>query len=477
MAAKEDISITRISKDIINQLAVVIRNAQIHAPNNVAVLTAVDKFTSMINPLLSDSRETFTLELLGEFFYVNDMRISYPMEYLLNFAFLISEFKKRKMGGMKITGPLNSEDMQIFLKAFISSALSYDPFKTLSDGILDIKQLDVTSPQKIKEDKADIGEESNIRKQVKKTYFNAVSYTKGFMNKLSSGETINIKKAKRIVESMVDLILHEEELLLGMTAIKNYDEYTYHHSVNVSILSVAFGQRLGLSRNALTELGLVALFHDTGKVEVPPETLNKPSELNENDWVVMKKHPFWGAKTILKLKGLDNISLRSAIVAFEHHLNYDMSGYPKVSPPFEPDFFSKIVSLADGYDAMTSARVYLRIPTAPNDAISAMVKGAGTQYDPVLVKFFATMVGALPVGSLVLLDTKEFGIVFKSNTVLSNRPIVLILVDSSGNKIKGLMADLAEKDNNGKYLRTPIKTLDPNKYNIDLAEYLLFEGI
>lgn len=190
-----------------------------------------------------------------------------------------------------------------------------------------------------------------------------------------------------------------------------------------------------------------------------------------------EKTSILGAKTILKLKGLDTISLRSAIVAFEHHINYDMSGYPKVSPTFKPDFYSKIVSIADSYDAMTSARVYSRTPTAPEDAISTMMKEAGTHYDPVLVKFFVNMIGALPVGSLVLLDTKEFGIVFKSNAVLRNRPIILILVDSSGKKIKGRMEDLAEKDNNGKYLRNPIKTLDPNKYNINLADYLLFEGM
>jgi HD-GYP domain-containing protein (c-di-GMP phosphodiesterase class II) len=272
---------------------------------------------------------------------------------------------------------------------------------------------------------------------------------------------------------MVDIILQEEELLIGMTAIKDYDEYTYNHSVNVSILSVALGQRLGLSRKVLTDLGLVALFHDIGKMEVPAEILNKPTNFNDEEWKIIKKHPFWGVRAILKLKGLDASSIRTAIVAFEHHLNYDMSGYPKVSRSLDLDFYSKIVSLADQYDGMTSARVYSRIPMAPDKALSVMMERAGTQLDPLLFKFFINMIGVFPIGTLVLLDTKELGLVYGGNTMFQDRPRVLVIIDSGGNRVKGHVVDLAEKDGGGKYQRTIVKTMDPNKYRINLAEYLL----
>ncbi|MFN3479164.1 MAG: HD-GYP domain-containing protein, partial [Thermodesulfovibrionales bacterium] len=303
--------------------------------------------------------------------------------------------------------------------------------------------------------------------------FNAVSFTKGVITKIKSGEKVSIKKAKRVVESMVDMILQEEELLLGMTAIKDYDEYTYHHSVNVSILSVALGQRLGLSRKALTELGLVALFHDIGKIEVPPEILNKPTNFNDDEWRVIQKHPLWGVRAVLKLKGLDNTSIRTAIVAFEHHLNYDLSGYPKITRPLNLDFYSRIVSLADQYDAMTSSRVYSRIPMAPDKALSVMMERAGTQLDPLLFKFFINMIGVYPIGTLVLLDTKELGLVYGANPVFQDRPRVLIIIDSNGQRVSGPIVDLTEKGEDGKYLRTIIKTMDPNKYRINLAEYLL----
>ena len=390
------------------------------------------------------------------------------MEYLLNFDYLIREFKKRELGSLIITGPLTGNDMQIFLKAFLSAAYSEDPFNAISDGIAAINNLTAGPLKNIKEEG-----EFDVKKQVRKTYFDAVSFTKGVISKIKSGEKVSIKKAKRVVESMVDLILQEEELLVGMTAIKNYDEYTYHHSVNVSILSVALGQRIGLSRKALTELGLVALFHDIGKMEVPPEILNKPTNFDENEWQVIKKHPLWSVRAILNLKGIDNTSMRTAIVAFEHHLHLDMSGYPKLSQALDLDFYSKIVCLADQYDAMTSARVYSRIPMAPDKALSIMMERAGTQLHPILFKFFINMIGVFPIGTLLLLDTKELGLVYQGNTMFQDRPRVLIIMDSSGNRVKGHTVDLTEKDASGRYIRTIIKTMDPNKYRINLAEYLL----
>lgn len=464
---KEDIEIARNAKDIINQLAVFIRTAHIHDPGNIAVLTAVERFIGTVNALV-ERGNVLTLELVGEFFYLNEARVRYSMEYLLNFDFLVREFKRRGLGSITINSRIRPEDVQVFLKNFISCSYAANPFEALSEGIASVDSLSVGLLKKVKEEG-----DTDVKRMVKKTYFNAVSFTKGVINKIKSGERVSLKKAKRVVESMVDMILEEEELLIGMTAIKDYDEYTYNHSVNVSILSVALGQRIGLSRKALTDLGLVALFHDIGKMEIPPEILNKPTNFNDDEWKIIKKHPFWGVRAILRLKGLDYTSVRTAIVAFEHHLNYDMSGYPKMSRPLELDFYSKIVSLADQYDAMTSSRVYSRVPMAPDKALSIMLERAGTQLDPLLFKFFINMVGVFPIGTLVLLDTKELGLVYGGNTMFQDRPRVLIIIDSTGTRVHGNVVDLTEKDAGGKYMRTIVKTMDPNKYKINLAEYML----
>ena len=467
MDSREEKERFKAGKDLVNQLSVVLRTSHIHDPSNVAVTSVIEKLVSMINILISYER-VISLELRGEFFYINDYRIRYSLEYLLNFDFLIREFKKRELGSLIFKDKISAADITVFVRIFISSPFSESPYEAIEEKMADVKGISVEKLKKIVEE-----DSLEPRKMVKKTYFNAVSYAKGVINKIKSGEKVNIKKAKRVVETMVDHILEEEQLLLGMTAIKDYDEYTYHHSVNVSILSIALGQRLGLNRKILTELGMVALFHDIGKMDIPYEVLNKPSNFTDEEWQIIRKHPVWGVKALLKLKRLDPLTIKSAIVAFEHHMNFDLSGYPRVRKSIELDFFSRIVSLADQYDAMTSSRVYSRVPMAADKSLSIMMERSGTQLDPLLFKFFINMVGVFPIGTLVMMNTKELGLVCESNQLFPARPRVMIIVDGKGSRVKGHVVDLTEKNENDIYMRSITRTMDPNKYKINLAEYLL----
>ena len=467
MDNKQERELHKHAKELINQLSVVLRTSQIHDANNVALVSSVSRLVAMLNTFV-EQEKIIALELRGEFFYINEYRIRYSLEYLLNFDFLIREFKKRELGSVIFKNQIKSEDIKALIRACIAATFSQEPFVTLEEKLADVRTISVGRLQKVVEE-----DSYDVKKMVKKTYFNAVSFTHGVMNKMKAGEKVNIKKAKRVVESMVDQILEEEQMLLGMTAIKDYDEYTYHHSVNVSILSVALGQRLGLNRRMLTELGMVALFHDLGKMEIPNEVLNKPTNFSDDEWKIIRKHPVWGLKAVLKLKKFDDLTIKSAIVAFEHHMNFDLSGYPKVRKPLDLELYSRIVSLADQYDAMTSARVYSRTPMSPDKALSIMMERAGTQLDPLLFKFFTNMVGVYPIGTLVMLDTKELGLVCESNQVFPARPRVMVIVDSKGSRIKGATVDLTEKNEQGVFLRSISKTMDPNKYKINLAEYLL----
>ena len=475
MALKEDKVLQKITAEIINQISIILKTALIHEPSNIAVRTSIEKLILLVNPLI-ESEKGITLDLMGEFFYVNSTRVRYALEYLLNFDFLINEFRKRELGSIIFNDPVRAEDIHIFLKALITSGLSDDPYEKMSEVMAESQNIKIDRIKKIMEDRfKKIGEEEEIdtRKIIKKTYFNAVSFTKGVMNKIRSGERVDMKKAKRIVESMVDQLLDDEHLLLSLTAIKDYDEYTYHHMVNVSVLSMALGFRLGLSRMAITELGLAALFHDIGKVEIPYEVLNKPSSFTDEEWRMIKKHPIWGVKAILGFGRFGSATIRSVIVSFEHHMNCDFSGYPQVKKYSELDLYSRIVALADQYDAMTSSRVYSRTPIPPDKTLSIMMEHTGTKLDPLLYKFFINMVGIYPIGTIVTLNTKEIGLVYETNMPFADRPKVLIIIDAEGKSVGGPIVNLSEKDERGKYLRSIIKTLDPEKYKINLAEYFL----
>jgi len=471
-------------RDLINNLSVVIKTAQIHDINNVAVTNAIDKLLSVLNPLISS--EKLSLDLVGEIFYLNESRVRYSMEYSSNFDFLAEEFRKRELGGIVFETTMNEDDIKTLVLAFITSGTSETPFQTLSKTLEKVPHIQVKEPRKIKEDIT----EFEKKKLIKKSYSNAVSITEGVLNKIKTGEGINLKKSKRIIETIVDQIAEDESksMLIGMTTIKDYDEYTYYHCVNVSILAMALGHKIKLPRKVLAELGLAGLFHDLGKTEIPIEILNKPSKLSDEDWQAMRQHPWWGAIIVFKIRGIDEASMDLAISAFEHHLNHDNSGYPKLRTRIPLNLFSKIISIADQYDAMTSSRVYSRTPKPPEKALSIMYGDSGTKLDPHLMKIFIQMVGVYPIGCLVMLDTNELGLVFENNPdpVFIDRPRVRLITDSSGKRIavshKSSTGDspgredfvcLTERDVNGNHKRSIAKTLDPNQYGINLAEYFL----
>jgi putative nucleotidyltransferase with HDIG domain len=453
--------------DMINQLAVVLRSAEMHHVDNIAVTSAINRLVALVAEFMQ-CEKVFVLELRGDFFFVNEFRIRYSSEVMINFDYLARLFRSLNVGALVFQHELAAADITALTQAFVGASPA-DSFETLLEKLTDVGSIHIEKLKHMVD--ADI---LDARKMVKKTYFKAVFIAKGVMTATRTpGETVDLKKAKRMVVSMVNHILNEEQLLLGMASIKNYDEYTYHHSVNVSIFSIALGQRLGLSMKQLTELGMVALFHDIGKMEIPTEILNKPTSLTDEEWRVMKKHPVDGVRILFKMRRMDYSSMRSVIVAFEHHMFYNNTGYPAVKKYPSLDLFSRIVSLADQYDAMTSARVYSRTPMSPDKALNLMMKQAGTQLDPLLLQFFINMVGVYPIGTLVMLDSNELGLVYEVNPIFVDRPHVVILTDTQGKQANVYPFDLSEKKAEGGYAKSIVKTMDANAYKVNLAEFLL----
>lgn len=453
--------------DMINQFSIVLKTGHFHNIENDAVVEAIVKLRDIINPFIK-SEGSLKIELLGEFFYVNGNRIRYPLECLLNFDYMAEEFRKKEIGSVKFLSPVEIRHIKILLNAFIRAGQSNAPYDTAALLINETGNIVIDRLKRIKEEV-----ELSRRKLVKRTYFNAVSFTRGVMTSMKKGEQISLRRAKRVIETMVDALLSEEQLLVGMTSIKDYDDYTYHHSVNVSILSIAVGHRIGLSKRHITALGMTALFHDLGKTEIPQKVLNKKSYLSEEEWEIIRKHPFWGAMAILQLKGIDELTVQSAIVAFQHHMHCDQSGYPKLRGPMDISLYTKIISIADQYDAMTSSRIYRTNPMSPDKVLGIMMEKSGTSLDPILLKFFVNMVGVYPIGSLVLFDTREMGLVYEGNHLDPERPRVMVIVDGAGNNVTGYVVDITEKDSSGRHLRTITNTLDPKQYGISLAEHLL----
>jgi putative nucleotidyltransferase with HDIG domain len=465
----------KASRALINQIQVLIRTSQIHDIGNVALARPVTNLTNALETLFKADSE-FTLRLRGEYLYLDETRIRYDIEDMASYEFLTKIFKERKIGSLTFQKPVSPEDLKKFAYIISSSAPFSDiPHEDFNARLAGKNVRSIFAGVLEETEQIKYEELADQRKMAKKTYFQAVSVTKGVMNSIKSEQPTHLKKVKRVIQGIVDIILKEEASLLSLTTIKDFDEYTYNHCVNVSILAMTIGQKLGLDKNALTRLGIAALFHDIGKVDIPIDILNKPGAFTDDEWVVMKRHPVMGVKAISKIRGLNELAASSMVVAFEHHIFYDLTGYPETRVKRQSNFFSRIVSIADQYDSMTSSRVYSRIPHSPDKALSLMMERSGVQLDPLLFKIFANIIGVYPIGTLVMMDSRELGLVFESNPNPEkiDRPKVILITDSNGRRVTGKTVDLAEKDPAGRHKRTIMKALDPKKYNINLAEYFL----
>jgi HD-GYP domain-containing protein (c-di-GMP phosphodiesterase class II) len=244
--------------------------------------------------------------------------------------------------------------------------------------------------------------------------------------------------------------------------------------VNVCILAAALGRRIGLSKVQLLDLGLAALLHDIGKSRIPLALLNKRGQLDQDERLILQRHTWQGVLALFALPTGGVRPWRSMTAAYEHHMCTDLSGYPKVSRTRKLSLFSKIIAVADGFDAATTTRVYQDSPWSPADVLRGMRDNPRLGFDPVVVKAFINLTGIYPVGTVVVLDTFELAIVMRSNpdpTALS-RPIIRLLMDERGNLVSdSTPVDLTMRAADGQFARTIIRTEDPQRYGINLGDY------
>ncbi len=249
------------------------------------------------------------------------------------------------------------------------------------------------------------------RKKAMRTYGYAMNSLQTLSQKLSAGRYAGIGKAVHMVQNMVDLIMDDDNVLLGLSTIRDYDDYTFTHSVNVAILSVCLGNRIGLSRALLGRLGLSGLFHDLGKIDVPINILNKPGKLDDRELAELQKHSLNSVRRIIRLRASYDKKAEILLPPFEHHLKYDLSGYPKTPRKRPLTLLGRIVAIADVYDAITSQRIYRSKFLSPDQALGLMLKGSGTDFDPLLLKVFINMLGVYPLGTILKFDNGEMGMV------------------------------------------------------------------
>ncbi len=231
---------------------------------------------------------------------------------------------------------------------------------------------------------------------------------------------LNIEKCLYLANKIVDEIRSNDSLLVETIHLSSYDNYTYIHSINVSILSVITGIALGLTDEQLKNLSRAALLHDIGKTCISKEILNKPDILTEEEFEEIRKHPLYGYNL---LQNNNEISCVVRNAVYSHHENEDGSGYPRGLTSNKIHLFAKIIHIADVYDALTARRIY-KFPLNPADALEYLMASVETKFNKAVLEVFIKYIAPYPIGTSVKLSDGHTAIVIKNNEEALTRPIV-----------------------------------------------------
>ncbi|HEY6089632.1 MAG TPA: HD domain-containing phosphohydrolase, partial [Gemmatimonadaceae bacterium] len=371
-----------------------LRAIKLYPLEHSAVQKTLAELAQVAEELRADEGE-LEFRISGEFIFLNETRLRLDLSNYATFGHILTLCKLAGIGAIHVGTAGTPKDWSLLLSLLGGETKSAPPDRykevvsRLKEAKIEVFQLD--APAETASDK-EFNEEAKAA--ANRTYSQSVAVTKDVINSVRIGRTPNIRKIKRVVQGIVDQVLNEETSLIGLTAIRDYDEYTFTHSVNVCIFSIALGRRLGMTKLQLYELGLAALMHDIGKSRVPLDLLQKSGELTDEEWKWMAAHPWLGVLVLFQFRRQqEELSYRAMTVCQEHHMKIDLTGYPKSIRPRQVSLLSKIVSIADGYDAATSRRVYKTEALAPSAVLEEMRDNPRRGLDPVLVKAFINLLG------------------------------------------------------------------------------------
>ncbi|PKM82632.1 MAG: HD-GYP domain-containing protein [Firmicutes bacterium HGW-Firmicutes-14] len=251
------------------------------------------------------------------------------------------------------------------------------------------------------------------------------------MHNVKTGRLIRTEKVKKVVEKILSQLINNVHIIGKLADIRILDDYTFAHSVNVCILSISTGVVMGYSKNRLRELGIGALLHDVGKMNIPDEILQKRGPLTEKEFEEIKRHTLLGFEMLSQYA---DITWNAARISLQHHECFNGSGYPWGINDKDIHEYSKIVAVSDVYDALTADRVY-KNAILPYEAMEIIIASSGYQFDPEIVKLFVEHCEIYPVGSIVELNSGETGVVIDVNRGLPTRPMVQVIADIEGNEL------------------------------------------
>jgi putative nucleotidyltransferase with HDIG domain len=438
----------RLADELMRRLAAAIRGAQLYAPGHPLVARSITALGETL-ATAHTSAPSVTIGIVGDELVVGDIPIPHAAETM---GELIRRLNQAGIERIVIDRGVQSDEI-VRLVETVSRSDAGDQTAALSR----LPHIRVGRLQVDEQTEASVGDIATFRR----LYSDAVKVAETLWESTGVEGIPDADAARGMVDSLAQAVAQNRTALLALTALKNYDNYTFTHMVNVSILTMGQARGVGIDGALLREFGLAALMHDIGKVKTPNEILNKPDKLTDQEYDILKRHTVDGAQILRKTPEMPTLA---PVVAFEHHLRADGTGYPSAERP-QLNLGTTLCGIADVYDAMRSQRVYQ--PAFPTDRILAVLqRNDGKQFDQHLVRRFVQLVGIYPVGNMVRLDNGEIAVVLKAHAADPYRPRVRILMSSDELPLATPMEvnlwEMAPENDNA--IQAP---LDPAEYGID----------
>src|SRR2546425_1413161 len=450
---------SRVVDDLIRKLAAALRGAQLYSPDHPIVTRSIGALAEALMQIHA-SAPSIAIGIVGEELVVGDVPVPRAAE---NRGERMRRLQLAGMDRIVIDrGVEPAELTRLVLTVGRSEAVAARKGR-VDEVIAALGKLPHIRVGRLQvEERVDVaaGDMATMRR----LYDDAVSIAGTLWESARVEGMPDANAARGMVDSLAQAVAQNRTALLALTALRNYDNYTFTHMVNVSILTMGKARGLGVDGPLLREFGMAALMHDLGKVQTPIEILNKPDKLTDAEFAIMKRHTVDGAEM---LRRTPDIPTLAPVVAFEHHLRRDGSGYPHAVTRPTLNICTMLCSIADVYDAMRSQRQYQQ--AFPTERILEVLKrNDGRQFDQHLVRRFVQLIGIYPPGNLVRLNTGEIAVVVKVYAPDPYRPQVRVLFDRAGMRLDlPYDINLWDAENDQDRPSSVVAPLDPADYSID----------
>jgi putative nucleotidyltransferase with HDIG domain len=405
---------------IIRSLGASLKNRKLYPPTHPLVRTPVEKCFSEILPFFANQPELAlaisddTLVFEGVPIFNLTSSLDFFMERLAAIGIPAIVFEKG----------LSPDDIDRFIRFLHETKeerLSVSDIQKRIEA-LGAGHIRVKPPEEEEEDDHTLARE---------IYSNAINAVVAVLQDIRLGKIPSGAESERVVKDISGMLQRNRDAIMALTLIKNFDEYTYNHSVNVAVLALSIADALSLSLQEKTEVGVAGLLHDVGKTQLALDLIRKPGGLTTAEFEEIKKHPEEG---FLLLGKMSHIRPTSAVMVREHHVRYDKNGYPNLGSDYVLHPNSQIISVADCYDALTTMRAY-QMAKQPIEALDIMQKLAGKSLAPNILAVLKSVMGSFPIGTMVRLDSMEVGMVTGVGPAGEGKIRIAVLIDRQGNRL------------------------------------------